>query len=45
MNKVKRAVIVAAGAGVRMRPLTLTRQGGADGLFEIIWPEKASFPR
>ena len=24
MNKVKRAVIVAAGAGVRMRPLTLT---------------------
>ena len=29
---------------LHVRPLTLTRQGGADGLFEIIWPEKASFP-
>lgn len=27
-----------------VRPLTLTRQGGEDKLFEVIWPEKASFP-
>ena len=29
---------------LHVRPLTLTRQGGADGLFEIVWPEQASFP-
>ncbi len=29
---------------LHVRPLTLTRQGGADGLFEIVWPERASFP-
>ena len=29
---------------LHVRPLTLTRQGGADGLFETVWPEKAAFP-
>ena len=27
-----------------VRPLCLTRQGGEDGMFELIWPEKAAFP-
>ena len=27
-----------------VRPLTLTRQGGKDGLFEVIWPERTAFP-
>lgn len=30
--------------GLDIAPLTLRRQGGADGLFEIIWPERVSFP-
>ncbi len=29
---------------LHISPLSLTRQGGADGLFEIVWPERASFP-
>lgn len=30
--------------GLDVAPLTLRRQGGADGLFEILWPERVSFP-
>ena len=30
--------------GLDVFPLTLRRQGGADGLFEILWPEKLAFP-
>ena len=30
--------------GLDTSPLTLRRQGGADGLFEILWPERVSFP-
>ena len=30
--------------GLDVSPLTLRRQGGADGRFEILWPEKVSFP-
>ena len=29
---------------MHVRPHTLTRQGGEDGLFEIVWPERVSFP-
>ena len=30
--------------GLDVSPLTLRRQGGTDGLFEILWPEKLAFP-